>query len=171
MQIVKIYRYLLFCLVIMFCQMLRAAQTAVTRGSSISLEISMPTTTVTFGSAIDVKTTLTNVSTHNVEYVITTASPLFETYVYDLTGNVAPETDLGRRRHGWLPKHQLKSGAIVSASQVLAPQKSIELLQDLSKEYDLQRPGRYKVRVEVQDPEQRNKKIGSNTVVFTLITP
>ena len=56
-------------------------------------------------------------------------------------------------------------------AQVLGPQKSIRVVEDICKEYDIREPGRYSVRVEVQDPEHPKNKIKSNVIVFTLTSP
>jgi hypothetical protein len=167
---VKNYRSLLFGFAMMLCT-LATAQSPTTEAPSISVEISTPDTTIQVGSSIMLSATMKNVSGHDLKYVITTASPLFEITVTTPTGKLAPETNLGQRRHSWLPRHGVTSASIFSTPQVLGAHKSIEVVEDVRKEYDIRQPGAYSVQVEVQDPEHRENKIKSNVIVFTLASP
>lgn len=167
---VKNHRSLVFTFAMMLCT-LATAQSTTTEAPSISVEISMPDTTIQVGSSIMLTATMKNVSGHDLKYVITTASPLFEITVTTRSGKLAPVTNLGRGRHSWLPGHGVKSTSIFSTPQVLGPHKSVEVVEDVRKEYDIRQPGAYRVQVEVQDPEHRKNKIKSNVIVFTLASP
>ena len=146
------------------------AQSRIVRGPSMSVEVSMTQTTIKGGYPINVKTVMTNVSSHDVEYSLTNASPLFEKHVTDQhSGSLAPETDAGRILHKWLPGHGIKAGSIFSEDRILLPGKSIETVSDISKEYDVGQPGKYEVWVEVRDPEHRDKRLKSNVIVFTVV--
>jgi len=166
----KLCKHYVIILALCFFTAFVFAQSKVLRSPSISIEISMTQTTIKVGYPINVKTVMTNVSSHDVEYSLTNASPLFEKHVADQhSGSSAPETGAGRILHSWLPGHGMKGGSIFSEDRTLLPGKSIETVSDISKEYDVGQPGKYEVWVEVRDPEHRDKKVKSNVIVFTVV--
>jgi len=83
--------------------------------------------------------------------------------VYDSDGKLVPETPHGRRIHG---RDQMVFPTVVSFS--IKPGKSTHEEADLTEEFDLGKPGKYKVQAEQHDPDTR-VLVKSNIISVTLV--
>ncbi len=136
---------------------------------SLSLTISVPETVVKAGSPIKLSITTTNTSDHDVSYIVSTLG-LSDVYVHDAAGALAPETPEGAQKHFFSPKHRPFAGSVFSARAHLEAGAKQNVEVDLTKEYDLTKPGKYTVYVERPDPENKGNQLKSNTITIT-VTP
>ena len=146
-----------------------AAQNAPLAPPSLSVSISAPESVVKAGSAVKLKITTTNTSDHDVSFIVSTDG-LYDIYVRDPTGALAPETPEGARKHFWSPNHRPAAGSAFTGRHHLEADAKQEAELDVTKEYDLTKPGKYTVEVERPDPESRGKRLKSNTITIT-VTP
>jgi hypothetical protein len=135
---------------------------------SLSLTISVPGTAVKAGSPLKLKITTTNTSDHDVSYLVSTDG-LYDVYVHDAAGALAPETPEGARKHFWSPNHRPEVGSVFVARYHLEARARQEIEVDITKEYHLTKPGKYTVYVERPDPENKGKQIKSNTITITVM--
>ena len=139
---------------------------------SLSITISAPQTVVKASSPVKLRITMTNISNHNVTYYVSSAGRPYDIYVRGTSRKLAPETPAGVRVHPWSPKYKPFSGggSVFSGSFQIKPGEKTETEVDLTKEYDLNQPGKYTVQVERRDPENPKKRLKSNVITLT-VTP
>jgi hypothetical protein len=137
---------------------------------SLSLTITAPETVVRAGSPLSMKITATNTSGHDVSYIVSTLGGLYDIYVHDAAGALAPETPEGAQKHFFSPHHRPSGGSVFSARAHLEAGAKQEIKVEVTKEYDRTKPGKYTVYVERPDPENKGKQITSNTITIT-VTP
>ncbi len=172
-----------------FCFIAQSGLSASTRTSgppqpccSLTIRVSAPKTVFKTGSPVPLTITLTNVSPHDAFYIVTNKpGGGLLTVVYDSGGKLAPDTAYGRTVHPWIRpvgppvKGPATRGYIAQAGSYfgfkvpLAPGERKIIASDATKEYDLSRPGKYTIQVEMSDPES-TATIKSNTITIT-VTP
>jgi hypothetical protein len=125
------------------------------------------------GSPVRVKITTTNTSDREVVYY-ETGPWHYNIYVRDATGAYAPDTPEGLGKHPWSPRRTGGGGVFSGPSfrfrLAIGPGKKQEDEVDVTKEYDLSKPGKYTVQLERPDPENKGQWLRSNTITVT-VTP
>jgi len=142
---------------------------------AFSIVITAPATSVRLGSPIPLKLFLTDLSQKSLGVQVRAVGPEYkgekfrdmDIRVLDSSGKPVEETDLGRTVHGRNPKiswgvQGTKHGGIaIGTGQTLTEQA------DLSKEFDLSKPGTYTAQAERWDGEH-GQMIRSNTITITI---
>lgn len=139
------------------------------------LIISAPQQTVKVGLPILMKVKMENVSDHEIAYGVVPFPKLgdslrdFDITVTDNNGNVVPKTELGERLRP--TKGRIRKGPpsdIVSVfSMTLQPGAIRETPVDLSRDYELNKPGVYKIQAQRADLKS-DSTVRSNTIQLTL---
>lgn len=131
----------------------------------LSLSVTPPEQTVSVGSKIKVKTTLTNTTDHVLNFFDTNFDCDYTTEVRDDKGNPAPETGY---------KKQLRcNNGLGDSRNILVTLKLQESISEeilVTRLYELTRPGNYVVQVLRRIPKEIGKGPNrSNTVTITLV--
>jgi hypothetical protein len=137
-----------------------------------SITISTQHSTVKVGSPIVLRIITKNVSDHVINRILISGSGTeklskFRIDLRDESGNLVKETPYGRTVHGTVPDRP-HGGSMIIGEEPLDPGQTLDQELDLSKEYDLSRPGTYTVRLRRLDFHV--KDINSNAVSIT-VTP
>jgi hypothetical protein len=127
----------------------------------LSLSISVPDQIVTIGSEIKVKTNLTNISDHVLNFVDTNTDCDYWAEMRHHSGDPVPATDY-KRQLGC--NSRLSDGRRILVT--LKPRESTEDEIELMRLYVLNRSGRYSVLVQRKLP----KELGGGTVQSNTIT-
>ena len=145
---------------------------------TISARIRADSTTARSGAPIILKTILTNQSDHEITFGYDRNQGVCEVDVFDETGEFAPDKrpgyhngrlDLEQLARTWTPEQLIKSGLLTGHLVwiTLKPGESFTEIVDVTKDYDMDRAGRYKVVVQKPDPETKNA-VKSNTIEVTV---
>ena len=141
---------------------LDSAQVANTQQPWIKIAISTSQSVVKSGSAVVIKITKTNTTDHNLFYGVGVGS-FTDLDVRNSEGKFVPETPYGQKIHD---KGHWSGGSVFSVP--LEPGKARKEEVELSKEYDLSRPGEYTIQARETDPQ--GIVVKSNTITVT-VTP
>jgi len=132
-----------------------------TANQLLSLSISVPEQTVRIGSEVKVKTNLTNITDHVLNFYDANRDCDYPVEVLDDKRNSAPET---------VYKRQLRCNQGLSDGKIenvtLKPHESRQDEIVVTRFYDLTRPGRYFVQVLRKIP----KELGQGTVKSNILT-
>jgi hypothetical protein len=144
-----------------------------TPGNSIA--ISALHDSVKAGSPIYIVVQLTNTTNHDIGFQRLRSGADCKMDVRDVQGNLPADTGRGYLHNGHVANSQLDEtrfsggdlsdnimGEMVKAGQTIAWDINI------SKFYDLGKPGKYAIRLERADPEDPKTVLKSNTVTVTL---
>jgi hypothetical protein len=147
-----------------------APQSTASDRAPFSLTVSVPHSSVKVGDEITVEITIQNISDHDIYHVrtvmggdVVTQSSI-KTSVRDSEGNPVAETPFGRRAHDTEPRTHPEGGSVFSDRTLLKPGDKTHEGRELSKEYDLSKPGKYTVQA-----SQVDWKSGE-TVVSNVVT-
>jgi hypothetical protein len=157
-----------------FAAMICGAEVGATQ-QPFSLTISTPQSTVKAGTEVKVNITMMNITNHEIYYVApitgreTDLQSGFRTDVRDSQGKPAIETTWGLKVHGTDPHRRPFSGSVVSWPISLKPGQVFEKELTISKEYNLNEPGKYTIQVDRSDT-QSDVVIKSNVITVT-VTP
>jgi hypothetical protein len=119
------------------------------------------------GAPIILKATLTNQSGHEITFAYDRSQGLFDVDVFDETGVIAPDKrpgyhngrlDIEQLARTSTPEQLIKSGVLTGHLVwiTLKPGEGFTETIDVSKYYDMAKPGTYKVIVQGADPETKN---------------
>ena len=131
-----------------------------------SVTISAPKASASVRSDVKMKITFANNTGKDLHYGAGGPGrdgPVFDIDIRDGNGKVAPETSYGLKMHGKGPGSF--SGSVFSAT--VHPGETTEDEVNLSKEYDLSKPGKYTVQVKERNPVFQAMK--SNTLTITVV--
>ena len=137
--------------------------------------------TVKAGAPIFLNATLTNQSDHELTFGYDRNRGIFEVDVFDDAGKFAPDKRKGYR-NGRLdleqlartstPEQVIKSGLLTGNAVwvTLKPGRALVETIDVSKYYEMTRPGGYKVLIQRPDPETK-EMVKSNQIELTVTKP
>jgi hypothetical protein len=128
---------------------------------SFSLSIAAQEETAKTGSEIKIKTTLTNVTKHDLTFFDTNRDCDYPVEVRNDNGNPAPETEYKQQLRC---KEGPSDGRIIMVN--LKPQEARHDEIVVTRLYDLTRPGKYFVQVLRKVP----KELGQGTVKSNILT-
>jgi hypothetical protein len=103
------------------------------------------------GSPVNLKITLANTSNRDLVHYF--GGPLGaggrgeNVHVTDAAGDPVPETPEGAKSHLWSPNNGYRGGSAFGGRSPWKAGKTVEWEVDISKDYDLSKPGEYKVQV------------------------
>jgi len=122
----------------------------------------MPQTVIERGAPATIKATFINTSDHDIFESIGTPGRAINIKVF--SGNKpVPETPYGLKAHGRDSRPFV--GSVFRAA--IRPGKLFKVEADLSKEYDLSKPGKYTVQAERWDSDI-HQMVESNTITITV---
>lgn len=131
-----------------------------------SVTISTPEPIVTAGADVKLKIIFANNTGKDLHYAVggpARGGPAFDIDIRDGEGKPVPETTYGLKMHGKDPRPF--SGSVFSTT--VHPGETIEQELILSKEYDLNKAGKYTVQVKEKNSVFQN--VQSNTITITLV--
>lgn len=129
---------------------------------TFTIQISMPQTVIESGAPATVNATLTNASDHDIFEAIGIPHRAINIKVF--SGNKpVPETPYGLKAHGKDSRPFV--GSVFRAA--IKPGSVIKVEADLSKEYNLSKPGKYTVQAERWD-DNTHQMVESNTITITV---
>jgi hypothetical protein len=157
---------------------------------ALKLVISVPEGEIRAGSPVPLNLTLTNTSDHDVWFTgFNVSGPVFkhvplrqiDIQVRDSDAELVTETEFGKTIHGRSveqppvePPDPSKPGKPLPGTprgvfMILQPGKALREQSDLSKEFDLSKPGRYTVHATTTrlDPDAGGR-VQSNDLTFTI---
>ena len=162
-------RYVLSSILLSLAGM-AGAQEAQPKKPAFSLSITARQATAKAGSPVALQLTLTNTTEHDLEvgrgFINGTLLRYMDVKVLDKDGQPVADTDYGLGLHGRRPG---PIGGGVGFSEKIKPGEAIHEEADLSKEFDLSKPGKYTVQAERMDSTIR-EVVKSNVITFT-VTP
>jgi len=123
--------------------------------SALAIAITAPKTCVKRGSPMELRIVLTNRSDHDVSYRVVAMSGwsgFAGMSVQDPAGKLLPDRGTPH------------DGSVFSGKEILGAAKSIEKIVDVSKEYDLNKPGKYTIEVWPLNPE----RVGRDRVIVCV---
>lgn len=135
--------------------------------SPFSLSIAAPQSTFKSGSEVRISVTITNTSAQQASFIFLPNAPQFDLYVRDSSGKLAPETAYGKTVHPWSPDYVPSAGSTLAARAILKSGEKTTIELDVSRQYELTRPGEYTLSVQ---STQAGIVLKSNTARVT-ITP
>ena len=142
-------------------------------GPSTSLSIGAVQDSVKVGSPVALKVICKNTSNHDIKVVTEIHNYHLKVDVRDAKGNLVPDTPLGSIWNGHgepdmarITPEDLKGNAVYGT---LKPGESSISELNVAKRYELSRPGKYTIQVQIADFEDPSRLVKSNTITVTLI--
>jgi hypothetical protein len=158
----------LFSIVLATASVSLAQSTQANRKPSFSITLSTPDGVVKPGSNVMLEVVLKNTSDQDISAgeLLGGAELNYDIDVRDSKGDLATETQYGRRIHGKDPNPGHGGSGVARA---LKPGETQKTKTFLNRVYDLSQPGSYTVQAQTRDPNS-NMIVKSNTITFT-VTP
>jgi len=157
-----------------------ASPTASPDAPLLSIQISTPQAVVKASSHIIIKTKLANISNRDLVRSLGalagTGGPGEDVHVTDAAGNLVPETPQGAKVHTWSPNNRWRGGSAYFSQTPLKAGGTVEWETDISGDYDLSKPGEYRIqvirfeRVAYDDQPDSREELKSNIIILT-VTP
>jgi hypothetical protein len=136
---------------------------------SFGISITISQNTIRTGANLQLQIKVKNISDHDLSLFVpfdeTGIAQMFDVNVRDSAGASVPETAVGMHVHGKTAEPPLISGPV----KTISPGKEIDRNTDLTRIFDLAKPGTYTVQVTRMDFDQ--KVLVKSNIITITVTP